>query len=781
MANIAGGSIVWNLDVDDTKFRAGLKRAESAIKAVGGTGAGAGAGKAFKDLEGGANNAAKSISNNLNKAVDQNTGSVTKMAGAVAVGQAAYSAFTQIIRVGTSFLQDSVRAANQYQNALLGLGAIARAFGHDQDAATEAAKRLASDGLLTVRDSATGLKNLLASGFNLEESITLMERFKDTASFNRQAALSFGDAVRSATEGIKNGNSILVDNAGVTKNLSIILKEAGKSQQDVMNVQSDASVRQALYNGLLRETAPMLGNAAQLSETYAGAQARASAQVEIFKQNLGTVVQLVTGSLLQGFSSLIGNNQQLITSLGAAAVGAIGFAGALGLAVWAIRRFTLASIIAAATNPLVALLTVLSVLFGAVLYNAMNRLQDQAEESNEALLDMGDGMSNEIPKGAAQSTKAMEDLREKLAEIDDQIKKNKRDFREQLAEMIKSHQQKASDLQKQLNDENSAYNTSNAEKTADFKTSQDEMRAEHEKRVGGIQAQIRKEMILYGNANSFRMRDLQKTLAEENAAYALQSSKREAEHRAEVGKDRLEHDQKVAQLNADLAAEKALLNKHSASVRAIRNVTLLDEISKLKRSHSEQQASFAKQKASAIKNAQQTSSGVSGVWSAANKNMNSQMKGMGEEMGKSMGNGFKKAMKQGFLDVGKGVLNWVSRIGRFFRRNIDLDPRNWFKSGNDEAKGWAQMWNETADDSGWRPRASGGPVTRGNPYIVGEEGPEAFIPGRSGTILPADLTSMLAGGRMATPGGPVINQYNTVNTQVDMNRVTRDLAWRIKR
>lgn len=33
-------------------------------------------------------------------------------------------------------------------------------------------------------------------------------------------------------------------------------------------------------------------------------------------------------------------------------------------------------------------------------------------------------------------------------------------------------------------------------------------------------------------------------------------------------------------------------------------------------------------------------------------------------------------------------------------------------------------------------RASGGPVRRGSPYIVGEEGPEFFVPGASGSIIP---------------------------------------------
>lgn len=35
-----------------------------------------------------------------------------------------------------------------------------------------------------------------------------------------------------------------------------------------------------------------------------------------------------------------------------------------------------------------------------------------------------------------------------------------------------------------------------------------------------------------------------------------------------------------------------------------------------------------------------------------------------------------------------------------------------------------------------QPRAMGGPVSSGSPYIVGERGPELFVPGRSGTIVP---------------------------------------------
>jgi len=40
------------------------------------------------------------------------------------------------------------------------------------------------------------------------------------------------------------------------------------------------------------------------------------------------------------------------------------------------------------------------------------------------------------------------------------------------------------------------------------------------------------------------------------------------------------------------------------------------------------------------------------------------------------------------------------------------------------------------DVSGLIPRANGGPVGAGQPYLVGERGPELFVPGAKGNIVP---------------------------------------------
>ncbi|MDP9469049.1 MAG: hypothetical protein M3Q71_00060 [Chloroflexota bacterium] len=214
-----------------------------------------------------------------------------------------------VLRRSVSFVTDqfrqSITSANLLNNSLTGLSSIARAFGQDANRAKREAQGLAADGLMSVANAATGLKNLLAAGFNIDQAVILMRRFKDSAAFGRQSALSFGQAVASVTEGIKNGNSILVDNAGVTKNLSVILTEAGFSAQDLQRATSDATVRQALFNGILKETIPQLGDAARLSGQLSGQQSRLNSSLERLHATVGT-------ALAPGLTVILGSFQRLV-------------------------------------------------------------------------------------------------------------------------------------------------------------------------------------------------------------------------------------------------------------------------------------------------------------------------------------------------------------------------------------------------------------------------------------------------------------------------------------
>lgn len=66
---------------------------------------------------------------------------------------------------------------------------------------------------------------------------------------------------------------------------------------------------------------------------------------------------------------------------------------------------------------------------------------------------------------------------------------------------------------------------------------------------------------------------------------------------------------------------------------------------------------------------------------------------------------------------------------------------------------------------GFTPRASGGPVTSQRPYLIGENGPELFVPGTSGSVVNnRDLRSVMGNGVGATTNSPVLNMsFETTN------------------
>lgn len=59
--------------------------------------------------------------------------------------------------------------------------------------------------------------------------------------------------------------------------------------------------------------------------------------------------------------------------------------------------------------------------------------------------------------------------------------------------------------------------------------------------------------------------------------------------------------------------------------------------------------------------------------------------------------------------------------------------------------------------------AQGGPAAAGKPYIVGEKGPELFVPKSAGTVLPNDMVTGKKGIASGAVSAPVTNNYITNN------------------
>lgn len=65
-----------------------------------------------------------------------------------------------------------------------------------------------------------------------------------------------------------------------------------------------------------------------------------------------------------------------------------------------------------------------------------------------------------------------------------------------------------------------------------------------------------------------------------------------------------------------------------------------------------------------------------------------------------------------------------------------------------------------AQNAGFMPRAVGGPVSGGSPYLIGEKGPELFVPSGSGTIIPNNMLANNAGTTNVTN-----NYINAIDTK----------------
>lgn len=187
------------------------------------------------------------------------------------------------------FGKTAVSAASDLSSALVGLESVVSGSGKSFEAAQGFIEDYISDGLIPATNAITAYKNLALRGYDtsqIEKTLTIL---KDTAAFGRQSSLTLGDAVQSATEGLKNENSILVDNAGVTKNVAQMWKDYAESIGTTSNNLTKQQKIEAEIQGLMQESVYQTGDAAKLTETYAGKIAALSASFYNFKVAVGNI------------------------------------------------------------------------------------------------------------------------------------------------------------------------------------------------------------------------------------------------------------------------------------------------------------------------------------------------------------------------------------------------------------------------------------------------------------------------------------------------------------
>lgn len=288
--------------------------------------------------------------------------SAVQVAAYAALAAAAVKAMAAVVGA----INTGIEASNRYKAAVIGLESVASGRGIASGAMTQALDKV-TDAFFDAASASTAFKNLLARGYDLDQATQAIVRLKDAASFGRQASLGLAEAVVTATEGLKNENSVLVDNAGVTKNVAKMWEDYAKSIGVATTSLTQQQKIEAEVKGILEETRFQVGDLAKLQDTLAGAQARTAMAGEELTRAYGNAM----APAVQAVTEVLGGFLNSLTELIKAAPGVVSGVTSTGMAILGLMA---ASKAAAAIKTLqinLAAATTSATIFGISVQTAM--------------------------------------------------------------------------------------------------------------------------------------------------------------------------------------------------------------------------------------------------------------------------------------------------------------------------------------------------------------------------------------------------------------------------
>lgn len=248
----------------------------------------------------------KDVVNQANSASSKISSSLGKIGKAVAV---AFS-ITKIVQFG----KECLKVATETTNAWIGLNSILTGQGKSFDNAKKFINEYISDGLVPLNNAVAAYKNLTLRGYSSDQIQKTMNALKNSATFARQSTYSLGDAVQTATEGLKNENSVVVDNAGVTKNVAKMWDDYAKSIGKTRNELTQSEKIQAEVNGILEETKFQQNDAAIYANTYSGKLAQLNSAFTNMKVAIGNAIQPIAKLFVPVITNAVNAVTKLFTA-----------------------------------------------------------------------------------------------------------------------------------------------------------------------------------------------------------------------------------------------------------------------------------------------------------------------------------------------------------------------------------------------------------------------------------------------------------------------------------
>lgn len=303
------------------------------------------------------------------------------------------------------------KLAQSYQ----GLTEVSKSLNLDTEQSIGLAEELSDRWGLSRTAMADTVKTYLTAGLTLEQTKEIMTATADAAVYNREAHLTWDEAIRQVAQGIKMGNSDLTDAAGITTNLSVMYDRYAKSIGTTAAKLTEAQKIQAAYNGIMQESAMFAGNADSAMTGYTGTQATFNQTVEMARVELGEAFLPILEQIMQKLTPMIKEfvtwaeaNKEVVAGIAAGSVTVLGLVTVLGTLTVAIGAVTTAlRAMNIAMGPIGWVVTILSVAAAGV--GAYKLAADAAAESVLTFAQNQEELNKKLAESPANRT--AEDLK----------------------------------------------------------------------------------------------------------------------------------------------------------------------------------------------------------------------------------------------------------------------------------------------------------------------------------------------------------------------------------
>lgn len=347
----------------------------------------------------------------------------------------------QLIQTFTTLAKEAQALASSYQ----GLTQVSKSLQVDTEKTIGLAEELSDRWGLSKTAMADTVKTYLTAGLTLEQTKEIMTATADAAVYNREAHLTWDEAIKQVAQGVKMGNSELTDAAGITTNLSVMYDRYAKTIGTTAAKLTEAQKLQAAYNGIMAESAMFAGNADSAMTGYTGTQATFNQTIEMARVELGEAFLPVLGEIMQRITPMIKDfvlwaeaNKEVVAGLAAGSIAVLGLITVLGTLVVSIVAVTAAlRAMNLAMGPIGWAITALSLVAAGV--GAYKLAADAASESVVKFAANQEQLNQKLSESPANRT--TEDVKKLQADIEtlNEILERRKELEETLEGMRSKH------------------------------------------------------------------------------------------------------------------------------------------------------------------------------------------------------------------------------------------------------------------------------------------------------------------------------------------------------